>query len=175
RTATMASSTCQTSYKWWPNLVKIAGAHAPLPTLLGYGGRRRCPMDPMRRAPPSTPAAAIETKGLFKRYGETIALDGLDLEVPRNSIFGFLGPNGAGKSTTMKLLLGLAHPTGGAARVFGLDASRDSLAVRGRVGYLAQEPRFYDYMTARETLRFVLGFFEPLGARETRLRVDEAL
>jgi len=132
-------------------------------------------MDPMRRAPPSTPAAAIETKGLFKRYGETIALDGLDLEVPRNSIFGFLGPNGAGKSTTMKLLLGLAHPTGGAARVFGLDASRDSLAVRGRVGYLAQEPRFYDYMTARETLRFVLGFFEPLGARETRLRVDEAL
>lgn len=133
-------------------------------------------MDPVRRAPPSTPAAAaIETKGLAKRYGETVALDGLDLEVPRNSIFGFLGPNGAGKSTTMKLLLGLAHPSGGEARVFGLDTSRDSLAVRGRVGYLAQEPRFYDYMTARETLRFVLGFFEPLGARETTLRVDEAL
>ncbi len=133
-------------------------------------------MDPVRRAPTSAPStAAIETKGLSKRYGATVALDGLDLEVSRNSIFGFLGPNGAGKSTTMKLLLGLAHPSGGSARVFGLDASRDSLAVRGRVGYLAQDPRFYDYMTARQTLRFVLGFFEPLDARETTLRVDEAL
>src|SRR5206468_11566721 len=67
-----------------------------------------------------------------------------------NSIFGFLGPNGSGKSTTIKLLLGLIRPTAGSASVFGADIIHDSVAIRQRVGYLAQEPRYYEHLTARE-------------------------
>ncbi|MFN0177625.1 MAG: ABC transporter ATP-binding protein [Gemmatimonadales bacterium] len=101
----------------------------------------------------------IQTRGLAKTYRGVVALKGLDLEVRRNSIFGFLGPNGAGKTTTIKLLLGLARPTGGSATLFGFDSERDTLEVRRRIGYLAQEPRYYDYMTARQTLRFTARFF----------------
>ncbi len=100
----------------------------------------------------------IETQGLTKTYKGVTALQGLDLQVPRHSIFGFLGPNGAGKSTTIKLLLGLARPTRGRAAIFGLDSVSDSVAIRERVGYLAQDPRYYDHMTARETLRYTAGF-----------------
>ena len=70
-----------------------------------------------------------------------------------------LGPNGAGKSTTIKLLLGLAKPTSGSATIFGQDSVRDSVAIREKVGYLAQDPRYYDHMSARETLRFTARFF----------------
>lgn len=103
--------------------------------------------------------AVIRTTGLSKSYRGVDALKGLDLEVRRNSIFGFLGPNGAGKTTTIKLLLGLARPTSGSATLFGLDSERDTLDVRRKIGYLAQDPRYYDYMTARETLRFTARFF----------------
>src|SRR5512134_3713858 len=101
----------------------------------------------------------IQTTGLTKTYKNTNALQNLDLQVPRNSICGFLGPNGAGKSTTIKLLLGLILPTSGSADVFGLDSMRESIAIRQRVGYLAQDPRYYDHKTARETLRFTAHFF----------------
>ena len=90
----------------------------------------------------------IETHGLSKTYKEVSALKSLDLAVSHNSIFGFLGPNGAGKTTTIKLLLGLARPTAGSATVFGHDIARDSVEIRKRVGYLAQDPRYYEYMTA---------------------------
>ncbi len=83
----------------------------------------------------------IETHGLTKAYMGKSVLEGLDLRVPKHSIFGFLGPNGAGKSTTIKLLLGLTRPSAGTATVFGKDITRDSTAIRQRVGYLAQEPR----------------------------------
>src|SRR3712207_7681663 len=83
----------------------------------------------------------IKTEGLTKTYKGVNALQDLDLQVPRHSIFGFLGPNGAGKSTTIKLLLGLTRPTKGSASIFGLDSVRDSVAIRRRVGYLAQDPR----------------------------------
>ena len=101
----------------------------------------------------------IETVGLSKQYKGVNALQGLNLKVARNSIFGFLGPNGAGKSTAIKLLLGLIRPTGGQAAVFGLDSVRDSVAIRQRVGYLAQDPRYYQHMSARETMRFAARFF----------------
>jgi ABC-2 type transport system ATP-binding protein len=101
----------------------------------------------------------IHTQGLSKAYKGVKALDGLNLQVPRNSIFGFLGPNGAGKSTTIKLLLGLIQPTAGAAAVFGHDVQHNSVEVRKRVGYLAQEPRYYEHMTARQTLRYTARFF----------------
>jgi ABC-2 type transport system ATP-binding protein len=113
----------------------------------------------------------ISTQGLSKSYQGVNALQPLDLHVARHSIFGFLGPNGAGKSTTIKLLLGLAKPTAGSATIFGQDSVRDSVAIRERVGYLAQDPRYYDHMSARETLRFTARFFYtgPKAAIEERI------
>jgi ABC-2 type transport system ATP-binding protein len=102
---------------------------------------------------------AIRIEGLGKRYGDVVALQALDLEVPRGSIFGFLGPNGSGKTTAMRILLGLARPTSGSATVLGHDVATQSLEIRRRVGYLAQLPRFYEDLTPRETLRFARGFF----------------
>jgi ABC-2 type transport system ATP-binding protein len=113
----------------------------------------------------------IETHGLGKTYKNVDALQTLDLTVKQNSIFGFLGPNGAGKTTTIKLLLGLARPTSGSATIFGLDSQRESVAIRKRVGYLAQDPRYYEHMSARETLRFTAKFFfsGPKAAIEERV------
>ena len=101
----------------------------------------------------------IQTQGLTKAYKNVRALQSLDLKVARHSIFGFLGPNGAGKTTTIKLLLGLAQPSGGSGTILGYDIVRQSVEIRQKVGYLAQDPRYYESMTARETLRFTLGFF----------------
>ena len=113
----------------------------------------------------------ISTQGLSKSYQGVNALQPLDLHVARHSIFGFLGPNGAGKSTTIKLLLGLAKPSSGSATIFGQDSVRDSVAIREKVGYLAQDPRYYDHMSARETLRFTARFFYtgPKAAIEERI------
>jgi ABC-2 type transport system ATP-binding protein len=102
---------------------------------------------------------AISCRGLAKRYGSVLAVDGLDLDVPQRSLFGFLGPNGAGKTTVMRLLLGLAAPTGGSAEVFGHDIVTDSMNVRRRVGYLPQQPHFHPELTARQVLRYARGFF----------------
>ncbi len=122
----------------------------------------------------NTPAV-IETRGLTKTYGHVAALKALDLSVRKNSIFGFLGPNGAGKSTTMKLLLGLARPTSGSGSVFGKDIVSEDFQIRRRVGYLAQNPRYYAHMTARETLRFVARFFYSGPESAIERRVDESL
>jgi ABC-2 type transport system ATP-binding protein len=117
----------------------------------------------------------IQTYGLTKTYKGSNALQNLDLQVPQNSICGFLGPNGAGKSTTIKLLLGLTRPTSGRAEVFGMDSVRDSIAIRQRVGYLAQDPRYYDHMTARETLRYTARFFYSGPSRMIDERIKETL
>jgi ABC-2 type transport system ATP-binding protein len=117
----------------------------------------------------------ISTRGLAKSYRGVQSLKGIDLAVPEHSIFGFLGPNGAGKTTVIKLLLGLARPTSGTATVFGLDIAGHSRAIRRRVGYLAQDPRFYDKMTARETLRFSARFFYTGPKDAIERRVAQAL
>jgi ABC-2 type transport system ATP-binding protein len=119
----------------------------------------------------NTSEAVIDTKGLTKSYEGVAALDSLNLQVPRNSIFGFLGPNGAGKTTTIKLLLGLTRPTAGSGTIFEQDIVQDSVDIRKRIGYLAQDPRFYEHMTARETLRFKARFYYsgPAGKIETRV------
>jgi ABC-2 type transport system ATP-binding protein len=117
----------------------------------------------------------IHTKGLSKTFEEVEALKDLDLNVPQNSIFGFLGPNGAGKTTTMKLLLGLIYPTAGEGAVFGLDITRDSVAIRARTGYLPQDPRFYEHMTARQTLEYTARFYFNGPQAEITRRVDEML
>ena len=101
----------------------------------------------------------IETQNLSKAYKGVQALKDLNLKVKEHSIFGFLGPNGAGKSTTIKILLGLIQPSGGRATIFGQDVQRGSLEIRKRAGYLAQDPRYYEHMTARQILGFTARFF----------------
>lgn len=123
----------------------------------------------------SSPGLVIETHGLSKTYKGVQALKSLNLQVHPNSIFGFLGPNGAGKTTTIKLLLGLARPTAGSASVFGHDIVHDNVEIRKRVGYLAQDPRYYEYMTARETLRYTAHFFFKGPEKEIEARVANTL
>jgi len=117
----------------------------------------------------------INTNGLGKAYGKIEALKPLMLKVAQNSIFGFLGPNGAGKTTTIKLLLGLTRPTSGSARIFDMDSEKNSVEIRARIGYLPQEPHFYEYMSARQTLNFTAKFFFKGPQKAIDARVDEML
>ena len=117
----------------------------------------------------------IETHGLSKAYKNVQALKSLDLKVAKHSIFGFLGPNGAGKTTTIKLLLGLARPSSGTGTIFGDDIQRQSVEIRQRVGYLAQDPRYFESMTARQTLRFTIGFFFKGPKNKIEERIEETI
>ena len=102
----------------------------------------------------------IETAGLWKRYDDVEALRGLDLHVPAGSIFGFLGKNGAGKTTTIKVLLGMARPTRGEARVFGRAPSgHDGIEVRRRTAFVSDEKDLYDYMSVAEIVAFTRSFY----------------
>ena len=95
---------------------------------------------------------AIETRGLRRRFGEKLAVAGLDLAVRRGEVFGFLGPNGAGKTTSLKMLLGLLSPTAGSGTLLGRPLGDRS--ARARVGFLPEHFRFQDWLTGRELLRF---------------------
>ncbi|HMK46252.1 MAG TPA: ABC transporter ATP-binding protein [Methanocella sp.] len=117
----------------------------------------------------------ISTDKLTKIYNGKPALNSLDLKVPKRSVFGFLGPNGAGKTTTIKLLLGLIRPTSGTCMAFGMDSIGNSVKIRHKVGYLAQDPRYYEYMTARETLRFAAKFFYKGSVEGIEARVEDTL
>jgi ABC-2 type transport system ATP-binding protein len=103
----------------------------------------------------SLPTHAIETHELTKRYGETLALDGLDLTVQRGETYGYLGPNGAGKTTTIRLLLGVHRPTAGRGELFGFDAWRDPVAAHRQVAYVAGEPFLWPALTSEETFEFL--------------------
>ncbi|HET6650347.1 MAG TPA: ABC transporter ATP-binding protein [Candidatus Limnocylindria bacterium] len=120
-----------------------------------------------------TTQAAITTAGLTKHYPGVQALDDLTLEVPAGSIYGFLGPNGAGKTTALKMLAGLTRPTSGSATVAGIGIEAGP-AYRQQVGYLGQEPRFYGWMSGRETVQYV-GSLYPPEARPSATRVREVL
>jgi ABC-2 type transport system ATP-binding protein len=98
---------------------------------------------------------AIRTEGLSKRYGSTLALDGLDLTVGEGEVYGYLGPNGSGKTTTIRLLLGLHRPSGGRAELFGVDAWTDPVAAHRRVAYVAGEPFLWPALTSAETFEFL--------------------
>jgi ABC-2 type transport system ATP-binding protein len=101
------------------------------------------------------PQAAIATDKLTKRYGETVALDGLDLSVAEGEVYGYLGPNGAGKTTTIRLLLGLHRPSGGRAELFGVDAWRDPVQAHRRVAYVAGEPFLWPALTSAQTFEYL--------------------
>jgi len=103
---------------------------------------------------------AIETRGLGHRFGKTWAVRNLDLKVPQGSVLGLLGPNGAGKSTTIHMLMGLLPPTEGSATVAGHDPVADDVAVRRRVGYVAEKHGFYEWMTVQETVRLVAAYHD---------------
>jgi ABC-2 type transport system ATP-binding protein len=110
---------------------------------------------PKREPTEMHPQPAIRTEGLSKRYGSTLALDGLDLTVGEGEVYGYLGPNGSGKTTTIRLLLGLHRPSGGRAELFGLDAWGDPVAAHRRVAYVAGEPFLWPSLTGAETLEFL--------------------
>jgi ABC-2 type transport system ATP-binding protein len=117
---------------------------------------------------------AVEISGLRKRYRRVEALRGIDLVVPSGSVFGFLGPNGAGKSTTMKILMGLIRHGEGTAHVLGRDV-RDGTAVRAQIGYLPQNPSFYDRMRVYRVLQFVARRFVTGSRQAIDDRIEETL
>jgi ABC-2 type transport system ATP-binding protein len=117
----------------------------------------------------------IQTFGIGKRYKDNKVLHNLNLEVPRNSIFGFLGPNGAGKTTAMKILLGFIKATEGRASMFGKDIRTDGVEIRSKIGYLSQDPRFYDNLTTRENLRLTARFFFKNNKKAIEKRIDEVI
>lgn len=116
----------------------------------------------------------IAAKGLCKRYGKAIAVDGIDLTIRRGEVFGLLGPNGAGKTTTILMLLGLTESSGGHIEVCGFDPMRDPLEVKSKVGYLPDSVGFYENLTARENLRYT-GRLAGIGRHEIEPRIDAAL
>jgi ABC-2 type transport system ATP-binding protein len=97
----------------------------------------------------------IEAHGLTKRYGATLALNGLDLDIGRGEIYGYLGPNGAGKTTTIRLLLGIHRPTAGHAMIAGRDAWADPVTAHRHVAYIASEPTLWPALTGAETLDYL--------------------
>ena len=97
----------------------------------------------------------IRAEGLTKRYGETLAIDGLDLSIEPGEVYGYLGPNGAGKTTTIRLLLGIHRPTRGRAELFGIDAWADPVEAHRRVAYVSGEPFLWPGMTGAETIEFL--------------------
>ncbi len=99
--------------------------------------------------------SVIQTQALSKRYGTTLALDRLELSVEAGEVYGYLGPNGAGKTTTIRLLLGLHRPSGGRAKLFGLDAWGDPVSAHRRVAYVAGEPSLWPALTSAETFEFL--------------------
>jgi ABC-2 type transport system ATP-binding protein len=111
-------------------------------------------------------SSVVETKNLSKRYREKLAVNSLDLTVQEGEVFGFLGPNGAGKTTTILMLLGLTEPTSGDLSVCGFNPTHEPLEVKRRVGYLPENPGFYDDISARDNLLYM--------ARLNRVPEDEA-
>lgn len=105
-------------------------------------------------ATPFPREAAVRVLGLRKQFGDRVAVEGLDLEVPRGQVFGLLGPNGSGKTTTIRMLCGLLAPTAGTATVAGIDVTRDPEGVRRSIGYMSQRYGLYDDLTVAENLRF---------------------
>jgi ABC-2 type transport system ATP-binding protein len=117
---------------------------------------------------------AVDARGLVKRFGDTIALDGVDLQVPRGAIYGLLGPNGAGKTTTVRVLTTLLRPDAGRALIDGVDVVADPHGVRERIGLTGQYAAVEERLTGRENMHFVGRLFH-LPKAEVKLRAGELL
>lgn len=108
---------------------------------------------------------AVETHGLTKRFGASVAVDGVDLRVPRGCAFGYLGPNGAGKTTLIRVLLGLTRADAGTMSLLGYEVPRHRDTALARVGAIVDEPRFHAHLTGRQNLQILAAAREP-AARE---------
>ncbi|MBA2687761.1 MAG: ABC transporter ATP-binding protein, partial [Gemmatimonadaceae bacterium] len=105
----------------------------------------------------------ISISALTKKYGKFVAVDRLDLEVPRGQLFGFLGPNGAGKTTTLRIIAGILQPTSGTVRLAGFDVTKDPMQAKARLGFIPDRPYIYEKLTGAEFLRFVAGLYGITG------------
>ncbi|MFQ2343174.1 ABC transporter ATP-binding protein [Aeromonas dhakensis] len=117
---------------------------------------------------------AIRALGVSRRFGNFLAVDGLDLCVPKGQIHGFLGPNGCGKSTTLRMLTGLLTPSAGEVEVLGLSIPREAETLRRRIGYMTQKFSLYDELTAWENLEF-MGRIHGMGGAGLATRLHELL
>ncbi|MBI5505042.1 MAG: ABC transporter ATP-binding protein [Deltaproteobacteria bacterium] len=124
--------------------------------------------------PPPAPKGIIRARGVSKRFGDRMAVDGLDLDVPAGCCFGLLGPNGAGKTTTLRMLYGVTRPTSGRIEVFGLDVATHSRTVRARLGVTLQESVLIEALTPVENL-MVFGRYHLMRDAELRPRIDELI
>jgi ABC-2 type transport system ATP-binding protein len=113
---------------------------------------------------------AIDVRGLTRRFGKFVAVDGVSFDVRKGEIFGFLGSNGAGKSTTIRMLCGLLKPTSGTATVGGVDVTRDPEGVKARIGYMSQRFSLYELLTVDQNIRFFGGVYGLNAARLTERR-----
>ena len=124
--------------------------------------------------PPVDSSLAIRARGLSKRFGSVLAVNRLDLDIPKAQIYGFLGPNGSGKSTTIRMLCGLLEPSDGTATVLGANAVNDSDALKNRIGYMTQKFSLYADMTVEENLQFIADIYS-VDRKRRRPRIEELL
>ncbi|WP_318458519.1 ABC transporter ATP-binding protein [Photobacterium leiognathi] len=117
---------------------------------------------------------AIITKGLTRKFGDFVAVDNLNLTVPRGAIYGFLGPNGCGKSTTLRMLTGLLTPTSGNVNVLGLDIPQQAEELRLRIGYMTQKFSLFSDLTIYENLEF-MGQMFGISSKQLKPRINEQL
>ncbi|MER7207070.1 ABC transporter ATP-binding protein [Streptosporangium sp. NPDC000239] len=119
-------------------------------------------------------AEAVRTQQLFKRFGQQVAVGGVDLVVPRGSFAGLVGPNGAGKTTTLSMVTGLLRPDGGAIHIDGLDVWRDPVQVKARIGVLPEGLRLFERLSGRELLSYN-GQLRGIPKAEIERRAEELL
>lgn len=117
---------------------------------------------------------AIHAQGLTKRFGALVAVNGVNLDVPRACVYGFLGPNGSGKSTTIRMLCGLLTPSAGDINVLGLSIPQQAEQLKLRIGYMTQKFSLFDDLSVRQNLEF-LATVQGLSRHDTRMRVDDLL
>jgi ABC-2 type transport system ATP-binding protein len=117
---------------------------------------------------------AITASGLTMKFGSLLAVDKVDLEIEKGSIYGFLGPNGSGKSTTIRMLCGLLTPSSGSATVLGLDTRKESEALKQRIGYMTQRFSLYEDLSVKENLQFISQIYA-IPRKQRKSRVDELL
>jgi ABC-2 type transport system ATP-binding protein len=133
-------------------------------------GERASRLAAAREQPVAPDAAAIVARDLTRRFGRVLAVDSVNLDIPRAQIYGFLGPNGSGKSTTIRMLCGLLQPSAGSVRVLGHEMPEDAERLRPRLGYMTQKFSLWDDLTVRENLQFMAQAFGlDGGARQARI------
>ena len=116
----------------------------------------------------------IQVRQLTRHFGDVVAVDGVDLEIPRGQIYGFLGPNGSGKTTIIRMLCGLLTPTSGEVSVLGLKIPAEAEALRRKIGYMTQKFSLYDDLTVRENMQF-MGRIHGIPRAEARQRIEQLL